>query len=59
MEKKTPTANGRGMETLAGNFHAHLSLNSYRAQLIASRYALPIETAAIMAAFAFGGAAHG
>jgi hypothetical protein len=30
-----------------------------RAQLVASRYALSIETAAIVAALAFGGLHHG
>lgn len=59
MERKTPAAtNGRGMETLPGNFHAPFTLTAYRAQHLAARFPLPIETAAIMAAFAFGGA-HG
>lgn len=60
MQNKTPAAtNSRGLETLAGNFHAPFTLSGYRAQLIAGRFALPIEHAAIVAALAFGGAHHG
>ena len=56
MERKTPTAcSGRGLEMLAGGFHGPLTLATYRAQLIASRHALPIETAALVAALALGG----
>ena len=47
MESKTPAACGdRGLEMLAG-FQRPLNLSAYRAQLIASRYALPIETTAL------------
>ena len=60
MERKTPAAcGGRGLEMLAGGFHGPLTLAKYRAQHIASRYALPIETAALVAALALGGAHHG
>ncbi len=60
MARKTPAARGdRGMETLPGNFHTSFALTSYRTQATACRYALPIETAAIVAALAFGGARHG
>lgn len=60
MERKTPAASsGRGMELLAGASVAPLTLTAYRAQHLASRFALPIETAAILAALAFGGNAHG
>lgn len=58
MKTNNPTARGGAVEKLAGEFHVPFTLDSYRTQLIASRYALPIETAAIMAALAFGGAAH-
>jgi hypothetical protein len=54
MKAKTPAANGRGMETLTGNFLAPITLASYHAQLIAARYALPFETAALVAAMAWG-----
>ena len=59
MAKKTPTANGEGMETLPGNFQAPFTLTSYRAQHLAARFALPLETAAILAALAFAGGTHG
>ena len=59
MEQKTPTANGRGLEKLGGQFQVPFSLAALRAQHLAARYALPLETAAIMAALAFGGAHHG
>ena len=60
MESKTPTAgeSGRGVEMLAGFLRPH-TLASYRAQHFASRYALPIETAALVAALALEGAPHG
>lgn len=35
------------------------SLSASRAAIIASRYALPLERAAMVAAIALGGAAHG
>jgi hypothetical protein len=47
------------METLAGNFHAPVTLACLRAQHIAARFALPIESAAMIAALAFAGGAHG
>jgi len=61
MERKTPAAaNGnRGLEMLAGGFHGPLTLATYRAQLIASRYAIPIQTAAIVAGLYFMEANHG
>ncbi len=55
MERKTPAAcSGRGLEMLAGGFHSPLTLATYRAQLMASRYALPFETAELVAALALG-----
>ena len=61
MERQTPAAQGdRGMEKLGGQFHDLDTLTTYRAQHIAARYAIPIQSAAIIAAFAFhGGNAHG
>ncbi|MDR3449307.1 MAG: hypothetical protein P4M15_06115 [Alphaproteobacteria bacterium] len=60
MEMKRPAStNGRAMEKLCGDFHCPFTLLTFRAQHVANRFALPIETAAIIAALAFGGAAHG
>jgi len=59
MEKKTPAVAGRGVEGLAGASTAPIALAAYRAQHLAARFAMPIETAAIVAALAFGGAHHG
>ena len=59
MERKTPAREGRGAETLAGNFRDPFNLSTAQAQWLASRYALPINTAATVAALAFGGAHHG
>ena len=60
MERKTPAAHSdRGMETLPGNFQAPFTLPSYRAQHLAARFALPPETAAILAALVFAGGTHG
>ena len=59
MEPKTPTArSGRGLDMLGG-IHGSVTLSTYRAQLFASRYAIPIETAALVAALALEGAHHG
>jgi len=44
---------------LAGASSAPITLAAYRAQRLAARFALPIEQAAIVAALAFGGGAHG
>lgn len=56
MERKTPAARGdRGHETLPGGFHGSLTTTAYRAQILASRYALPPETAVLVAALAWGG----
>jgi hypothetical protein len=55
MERKTPAARGdRGSETLPGGFDGPFTTTAYRAQIIASRYALPAETAALVAALAWG-----
>lgn len=58
-ERKTPAANGRGVEMLPGDFRAPFTLAAYRAQSLAARFAIPIETAALVAALAWGGAGHG
>ena len=60
MKHKTPAArSSRGLETLAGNLQAPLTVAAYRAQLIAARYAMPLNHAAIVASLAFGGVGHG
>jgi len=57
---RNPTTKGRvSRVSLASITPETFSLSTFRAQLVASRYALPLETAAIVAALAFGGAAHG
>jgi hypothetical protein len=57
---ENPTNKGRAS---CGRFpdatHKPFTVNALRIQHLAARYALPIETAAIIAALAFGGAAHG
>ena len=59
MERKAPAARGdEGRETLGGSFSGSLTTTAYRAQIVAARFALPIETAAIIAALAWG-AHHG
>lgn len=60
MKRKAPAALGsEGRETLGGGFSGPFSTTAYRAQIVAARYALPLETAAIIAALAFGGSQHG
>ena len=50
---------GEASRNSLDSFHDFLSLAAYRAQHIASRYVLPIETAALVAALALEGAHHG
>jgi len=57
--QKTPPKGEVSHGRLASFTPETFSLSTLRAQLVASRYALPLETAAIVAALAFGGAAHG
>lgn len=60
MERKTPAGRaGRGADSLVGPSSVPPTLALIRAQHIAARYGLPIETAAIVAALAFGGGPHG
>lgn len=59
MKTKTPAANGRGVEMLTGDFHTPFTLATFRAQSFAARFAIAIETAALVAALAWGGAHHG
>lgn len=55
MKRMTPAAQGdRGHETLGGGFVGTLTTTAYRAQILAAKYALPLETAAIVAALAWG-----
>ncbi len=58
MERKTPAARGdRGVEFAGERFHGLDTRTSIQVQHLIARYALPIETAAIIAALAFGGVA--
>jgi hypothetical protein len=57
--QKTPPKGEASHGRLPSFTPANLSLSTMRAQLVASRYALSIETAAIVAALAFGGLHHG
>lgn len=60
MKQIAPAAtNGRGHETLGGDFHGPFTTTAYRAQTIAVRHSISIEYAAIVAAIAFGSATHG
>jgi hypothetical protein len=60
MEQKAPAARGdEGRETLGGGFSGSFTTTAYRAQIVAARFAIPLETAAIIAALAFGGSQHG
>lgn len=59
MERKTPAARGdRGVENLAG-FHPLNTQTVLQVQHLIARHALTVETAAIIAALAFGSAHHG
>lgn len=49
---------GEASRNSLDSFQDALSLAGYRAQLFASRYALPVETAALVAALALGSAHH-
>lgn len=54
MTKKTPTANGRGIETLAGQLHVLNTPTACQVQCLIARHAITLETAAIIAVLAFG-----
>jgi hypothetical protein len=56
---ETPTDEaGASRESLEGTSRDCFTLTTYRLQYLAARYALPVETAAIVAALAFAGGAH-
>jgi hypothetical protein len=60
MKKETLTAQGgKGVEKLAGTFHVPNTPTVYQVQHLIARHALTLESAAIIAALAFGGAHHG
>ena len=60
MKRMTPAAQGdRGHETLGGSFTGTLTTTAYRAAILASRYALTTESAAIIAALAWEQMHHG
>ena len=50
---------GEASRNSLDSLHDVLSLATYRTQHFAARYALPIETAALVAALALEGAHHG
>ena len=57
---RSPTTRGRASRNSCGGISCEpFTLAAYRAQCLSSRFALPLETAAMMAALAFGGAHHG
>lgn len=58
MKNPTPTKGSRAFSVAPASITLPI-LTTYRAQLIASRFALPIETAAIIAGLVFMGGAHG
>lgn len=60
MKTKTPNLGvGASRNSCGGISCDTFTLSAYRAQHLASRYALSFETAAVLAALAFGGARHG
>ena len=55
MKRIAPAAKSdRGHETLPGGFSGPYTTTAYRSQIIAAKYALPLETAAIIAVLAWG-----
>ena len=56
---ENPTNKGRAScVRFADASHEAFTTTTYRAQILAAKYALPIETAVLVAALAFGGS-HG
>jgi hypothetical protein len=56
---KNPTAAGGVVDKLAGEFRDRSTLSHLRVQHLISRYAVPVEHAATIAALAFSGVSHG
>lgn len=60
MENPTLSKKGRAScVRFADGTHEAISLSVLRAQHLAARHAMTLETAAIFAALAFGGSQHG
>lgn len=60
MKRKTPIAQGdRGVEKLGGQFHVPNTPTAFQVQHLIARHSLTLESAAIIAALAFGGGHHG
>lgn len=58
--KENPTAKGRASRVSFGHWTQDaLSLSAYRAQHLIGTYGIHPETAAMLAAIAFGGHGHG
>jgi len=58
--KENPTAKGRASRVSFGDWTQDaLTLSAYRAQHLIGTFGLRPETAAMLAAIAFGGHAHG
>lgn len=58
--KENPTAKGRASRVSFGDWTQDaLTLSAYRAQHLIGSYGIRPETAAMLAAIAFGGGAHG
>lgn len=55
MARAPAARRGRGGEMLAGASFAQNNLADLRAQHLVARFALPLATAALVAALAFGG----
>jgi hypothetical protein len=59
-ELNTPVAQGdRGVEKLGGTFHVPNTPTVYQVQHLIARHAMTLESAAIIAALAFGGSHNG
>ena len=59
MNNENPTIKGRASRNSCGGISCEpFTRTAYRAQHLVARFALPIETAAIVAALAFAGGAH-
>jgi len=60
MKSKAPHQGGEASRNSCGGISCDtFTLSAFRAQHLASRYALPFKTAALVAALSFGGAHHG
>lgn len=58
MDKKNPATKDGVVDLLAG-IRSPITASSFQVQILMSRHALPLQTAALVAALAFEGTAHG